>query len=116
MSIVSSYKKEFNLEKRRTESSRIRAKHYNYIPVIVEGSKHIKSLDKRKYLVPNNFTVGQFIYVIRKRLEISPEKAIFIFVGNKIPNVSDQICNLYENDKDEDGFLYMKYTFENTFG
>jgi hypothetical protein len=30
-------------------------------------------------------TVGQFVYVIRKRIKLSSEKAIFIFVKNVLP-------------------------------
>ena len=29
--------------------------------------------------------MGQFIYVIRKRIKLPPERAIFIFVDNVIP-------------------------------
>jgi hypothetical protein len=29
--------------------------------------------------------VGQFVYVIRKRIKLSSEKAIFIFVDNVLP-------------------------------
>jgi len=29
--------------------------------------------------------VGQFVYVIRKRIKVSPEKAIFMFVKNVLP-------------------------------
>lgn len=29
--------------------------------------------------------MGQFVYVIRKRIKLSPEKAIFIFVKNVLP-------------------------------
>lgn len=39
----------------------------------------------RRYLVPADLTVGQFVYVIRKRIKLSPEKAIFIFIDNKLP-------------------------------
>jgi hypothetical protein len=35
--------------------------------------------------VPSDLTVGQFVYVIRKRIKLSPEKAIFIFVKNVLP-------------------------------
>ena len=30
-------------------------------------------------------TVGQFVYVIRKRINIPSDKAIFIFVNNTLP-------------------------------
>lgn len=38
-----------------------------------------------RYLVPADLTVGQFVYVIRKRIKLSSEKAIFIFVKNVLP-------------------------------
>lgn len=38
-----------------------------------------------RYLVPADLTVGQFVYVIRKRIRLSAEKAIFIFVDNVLP-------------------------------
>lgn len=45
----------------------------------------ISTIDKKKYLVPSDLTVGQFVYVIRKRIKLSPEKAIFIFVDDVLP-------------------------------
>ncbi|KAF5729860.1 autophagy-related protein 8f [Tripterygium wilfordii] len=55
--------------------------------VIVEKSERtdIPNIDKKKYLVPADLTVGQFVYVIRKRIKLSAEKAIFIFVDNVLP-------------------------------
>ena len=38
-----------------------------------------------RYLVPADLTVGQFVYVIRKRIKLNAEKAIFIFVHNVLP-------------------------------
>ena len=35
--------------------------------------------------MPADLTVGQFVYVIRKRIKVSPEKAIFMFVKNVLP-------------------------------
>ncbi len=130
-----------------------------------------------RYLVPADLTVGQFVYVIRKRIRVSPEKAIFMFVKNVLPptgapttpqpvmhilfltsratsvssgvisglrmqtlkglphaDASDfhrvyYLCvtcmvlraaalmsDVYEDHKDEDGFLYITYSGENTFG
>ena len=66
---------------------RIREKYPDRIPVIVEkaGRSDIPNIDKKKYLVPGDLTAGQFVYVIRKRIKLSPEKAIFIFVNNILP-------------------------------
>ena len=43
-----------------------------------------------RYLVPGDLTVGQFVYVIRKRIRVSPEKAIFMFVKNVLPPTGEQ--------------------------
>ena len=113
------YKKNNSLEKRSKESENILKKYPNRIPVIVEKSnrcKDINDIDKSKFLVPNDLTMNQFIYVIRKRLKLSAEKALFIFINNKILPNSKTLNEIYQEEKDEDNFLYMNYANENTFG
>ncbi|CAH8326658.1 unnamed protein product [Eruca vesicaria subsp. sativa] len=115
---ISSFKQEHPLEKRQAEASRIRDKYPDRIPVIVERAEKsdVPDIDKKKYLVPADLTVGQFVYVVRKRIKLSPEKAIFIFVKNILPPTAAIMSSVYEEHKDEDGFLYMSYSGENTFG
>jgi GABA(A) receptor-associated protein len=69
----------------------------------------IAAIDKKKYLVPSDLTVGQFCYVIRKRIKLTPEKAIFIFVNEVLPPTAALMSSIYEEHKDEDGFLYITY-------
>eukprot|EP00899_Mesostigma_viride_P020013 jgi/Mesvir1/28012/Mv20201-RA.1 len=116
--VKSSFKQEHPLEKRQTEAARIRDKYPDRIPVIVEKAvkSDIPDIDKKKYLVPADLTVGQFVYVIRKRIKLSPEKAIFIFVNNVLPPTAALMSSIYDSHKDEDGFLYITYSGENTFG
>ncbi|KAG7036126.1 apg-6, partial [Cucurbita argyrosperma subsp. argyrosperma] len=71
----------------------------------LSGAKILTPNDCR-YLVPADLTVGQFVYVIRKRIKLSPEKAIFIFVDNVLPPTGAIMSAIYEEKKDEDGFLY----------
>ena len=73
------YKNDHPYEKRAAEAARIREKYPDRIPVICEREprSNIPPVDKRKYLIPMDLTVGQFVYVIRKRISIPPEKAIF---------------------------------------
>ncbi|KAG6489606.1 hypothetical protein ZIOFF_050886 [Zingiber officinale] len=112
------FKLEHPLERRLAEASRIREKYPDRIPVIVEKAERsdIPDIDKKKYLVPADLTVGQFVYVVRKRIKLSAEKAIFIFVKNSLPPTAAIMSAIYEENKDEDGFLYMTYSGENTFG
>lgn len=99
------------------------------------AQRHFLSSLCIRYLVPADLTVGQFVYVIRKRIKLSPEKAIFIFINNVLPPTGTSIpdnlynfiytsvyilaalmSNIYEERKDADGFLYITYSGENTFG
>jgi len=114
----SNYANKTTFESRSNESKRIRLKYPDRIPIIIErvNDTNTPPIDKTKYLVPNNLTVGELVYVIRKRMKLEPEKAIFFFINETIPNTSLQLSQLYESHKNEDGFLYMKYSSENTFG
>jgi len=107
-----------SLDKRKAESSKIRSKYPDRIPVICEKAEksNIPEIDKKKYLVPSDLTVGQFVYVIRSRIKVDPNTNIFIFVNNVLPPTAALMSALYEEQKDEDGFLYITYSGENTFG
>ena len=111
-------KEKFTLEERISESSKIMSRHTDRVPIVVEAKKNsnLQDLDKHKYLVPKEMTIGQFLYVIRKRLKLKPDQAIFVFVDNKMPSTSELITTLYERSKNEDGFMYILYSGENTFG
>jgi len=115
---VSQFKTAHTFEKRVAEAQRIRSKYPDRIPVICEKAENsdIPDIDKKKYLVPSDLTVGQFVYVIRKRIKLKPEKAIFIFVGNVLPNTAALMSQIYEEQADQDGFLYVTYSGESTFG
>eukprot|EP01025_Chloroclados_australasicus_P004512 TRINITY_DN11123_c0_g1_i1.p2 TRINITY_DN11123_c0_g1~~TRINITY_DN11123_c0_g1_i1.p2 ORF type:complete len:124 (-),score=18.22 TRINITY_DN11123_c0_g1_i1:260-631(-) len=114
----SAFKDDHPFEKRQQEAARIREKYPDRIPVIVEKAEKsdIPEIDKKKYLVPADLTVGQFVYVVRKRIKLSPEKAIFLFVKDVLPPTAALMSTIYEEKKDEDGFLYITYSGENTFG
>ncbi|KAI5905722.1 Autophagy-related protein 8 [Candida parapsilosis] len=102
----------------QAEAARIAQRFKDRVPVICEKVENsdIPEIDKRKYLVPVDLTVGQFVYVIRKRIKLPSEKAIFIFVNDILPPTAALISTIYEEHKDEDGFLYVLYSGENTFG
>ena len=114
-----SYKDEFSFEKRLDESTKVKNKHSDRIPCIVEKCHKchkISSIDKKKFLVPNDLTMGQFIYIIRKRINLKPDEALFVLVNNTLQPSSITISEVYETQADKDGFLYVVYSSENTFG
>ena len=116
---MESFKKKFNLEERKAESVRILEKYPERIPVIVERSHNctnVQAIDRNKYLVPIDITMGQFMHVIRSRIKLDASQAIYLFINNGLPPSSELISKIYQDNKSEDGFLYITYAGESTFG
>lgn len=116
------FKKRESFEQRLQASEQIMTRHTDRIPAIVFtdeswNRESLPPLDKNKFLVPKDLTIGQFVYVIRKRIKLAPEKAMFLFVGNNaLPPTSALMSTVYENHKDEDGYIYFICCGESTFG
>ncbi|CAI9778831.1 unnamed protein product [Fraxinus pennsylvanica] len=112
------FKEQFSFEERLEESKEIIAKYPDRVPVVVErySKTDLPEMEKKKYLVPRDMSVGQFIYVLSGRLHLAPGKALFVFVNNTLPQTSSLMETMYDSSKDEDGFLYMCYSSEKTFG
>ncbi len=104
------------------EGHKIREKFPLRVPVYITRAKNnntahaLPEIQKNKYLVPSDLTVGQFIYIIRKQLQVKPEMAIFVFVNNNLPTTGMLMKELYAQYADSDGLLRMQYTSESTFG
>ena len=101
------------------KSQVILEKYPDRVPLIVQPSKNDRDaypIDKSKYITPRDLTLMQFQQIIRKRIKFPPEKAIFMFINNKIYPITSDIGTIYDTNKDPDGFLYVTYCQENTFG
>jgi len=107
-----------DFEKNISESNRLINKYPDRIPVIVGKAKGciLNNIDKTRFLVPRELTIGQFITIIRKRIKLEPDKAIFIFINNILPPTGFRIGSVYEEMKHGDGFLYIYYNGESIFG
>lgn len=113
------FKKLNSFETRSNECQRILAKYKNKIPVIAQAipNTNIQPMKNNKFLVPGDINIGQFIYVIRKRLVLDSSQAIYIFdEKNQLPPINATLRSQYEENKNEDGFLYYFYGGESTFG
>ena len=89
-------------------------------PIFVYRSKTDKVLPlitKNKFLVPNNMTLGQFLVIIRNKIDIDAKISIFLFVNDRnLPCYSNTIENIYDEFKNKDNMLVITYSGENTFG
>ena len=83
------------------------------VPVIV-GKKN--SPDKHKYMVPKGITMAQFMCMLRTRIKLTSDKAIFVFIDNTLVPNSELMETLYARHVHTDGILYMTYASESTFG
>ncbi|KAI8917418.1 ubiquitin-related domain-containing protein [Entophlyctis helioformis] len=116
------FKQEHPLERRVAEAQRILANFPDRIPIIVErsrswSSQSLPTMEKKKFLCPGDISVGQFQSVIRKRLDLEPEKGLFLTVSGKfLPPSSSLLSQIYASHRDEDGFLYVVYATESVFG
>ena len=116
---IQPFKEEKSFDLREKEAKRVRTKYPDLVPVICERVKNseLPNTMRRKYLVPQSLTMGQFMYVLRRRINLDSNRAMFLFLeGNTLAPTAELVSSLYETHKDEDGFLYMEYSGENTFG
>nr|XP_027784262.1 microtubule-associated proteins 1A/1B light chain 3C [Marmota flaviventris] len=114
------FKQRKNLATRQQEVAGIRAKFPNKIPVIVERyprEQFLPLLDKTKFLVPQELTVTQFLSLIRSRMVLRATEAFYLLVNNKsLVSMNVTMAEIYRDYKDEDGFVYMTYASQETFG
>ena len=116
---MNKFKKLHSLEKRKEESKRVLEKYEDRIPLIIVKDKNsqLPDIDKYKFLAPHDLTLGQFMYVVRKRIELDESQALFFFINETVMvNTSQNMISIYSSYKDEDGFLYISYCGENVFG
>ena len=103
---------------RITESEKLRNKYPERYPIVIGRGENCRLNDtsKFKFIVPGELSVGQFVYVLRKHIELTPEQAIFLMFNNCLTPTSSLISDIYEEHRSTDGFLYAIYTGENVFG
>lgn len=108
----------FGIDERLKQYQKVMETHPNKIPVILEkaATAEVPDVDRNKYLLPREFTVANFLDVIRKRTNLGKEQSIFIYVNGTVPASNAMFGSIYEQHKDADGFLYIVYTGESSFG
>lgn len=117
--LLTKYQETVPLEQRIVESNRVRERHPDRVPVICEkiASCKFPPMEKSKFLVPADLTVGQFIHMVSSRIQVTAYKSVFLFTAtDSMPSNSTMMHEVYSKHQSEDGFLYLWYHDQETFG
>lgn len=114
------FKQRRSFSARAKESAKMRTKYPSKVPVIIERYSREKNLpifDKTKLLISEGISMSQFSTVVRERMDLSPMQCLY-FIANKNTLVSMTMTmgEIYDSEKDKDGFLYLTYASQEVFG
>lgn len=111
------FKMKHSIKKRLEDSRNLLYKYPDRIPVIYEKLEYNKvDIIPSKLLIPRTMTIAQINTILRVKTKLSNDQSIFLFVQQDILCPNCVIEEVYHHYKDDDGFLYIQYTTENTFG
>ena len=114
---MTTFQAKYTKEERRLEASRVRERYPDRLPLIVEAVSRELQLSKSKYLVPKDMAFGELVFAVRKRMTLSADKALYFFIGNMLVPTTWTVGELYaKHVNEEDGFMYITFAAENTFG
>jgi microtubule-associated protein 1 light chain len=110
-----------SFNERKKKCNLLLSKYPDKIPVILEKSKvdkYLPKIDKSKLLVSQDMTVSNIIKLLKSNLKINENTSIYIIIAKKNVMVSgsQSIFSIYQEHKNDDGFLYLEYCTENVFG
>jgi len=108
------YKKTY--QERIKESTYLLEKYPNRVPIIIIPGKNITEKKEFKFLVPENLSLIQLVYLMKEKMNHTSYDSIYFCIDNIILNSTEKIYNLKRKYKSKDGFLYIYYVKENTFG
>lgn len=108
------------LEERKEKLDKLLNRNPNKIPIIFEKHKDSKLKVENgdaKFISTKNIKLAEFTKQLRDMWKLKEDTSLFFSCGSKAvlkPDIS--IGDLHEQNKDEDGYLYIQYREVETFG
>lgn len=83
-----------------------------------DPTSNLPQIDKKKYMVPMNMTLGAFIVTFRRKIKLSSYQSLFISIKDTsiTPAAATPLSELFNKYHSDDGCLYLTYHSENAFG
>ena len=139
------YKDRVSFEDRVKEAEDTKSRYPNKVPLIIErhkSEKYLPEMDKVnnrrhrdfdlsltfcflqiKWLVPQEMSLAQLSGVIKQRLEIPPQadQQLFLLIqspdlGPSLPSLLTSLSSLHSSHSNTDGFLYLHYSSQESYG
>jgi GABA(A) receptor-associated protein len=111
------FKKKYNKVEREIQSYNIKRRYPFKIPVICYTiDNYAPKLNRYKFLLDLDMTLINFMYFIRKMIKLDDTISIYLLINNNLCPSSELFTSLYNKYKEDDGFLYITYACESTFG
>lgn len=112
---------------RLAKAQQLRQKYPDRVPIILDrANATTPKPTSHRFLVPTHIqgdtnqltTVGHFLRIVRSHVpSLTADQAIYVFVNNStLPVLSAPLNQLYTEHQEKDGFLYLTFSTESTFG
>ena len=103
------------------DDTTILEKYPDRIPIIMKpGDRYVWRLRTNKFLVPRDLTVSEFVYMIRRKMTLKPEQALYMSLEDgrmiQCSQLMSQLYDAHKNEDDKQRGLIILYFTENTFG
>jgi len=99
------------------EIAKVQAKFPTRVIVLVNAHRELDPpLQKYKFLVPPELAFCSLAALVRKRMELHPQDALYFFSGNKMLPMHHTMRQIRRDHADRSGVVRIVYSSENTFG
>jgi len=114
------YKEENTFKKRKEVSAQKRKDQPLWIPVVIQRTDpdgfQAGAMAFKPILTEATSNYRKFIDYVRDKFKLPDTETLYFFVNGIIPHLQDSMISLYEQHKDDDGFLYVAVANENVPG
>jgi GABA(A) receptor-associated protein len=115
------FRAKYGFVERLNESQRILEKEPSRKPVIIEKAntcpRKISELKKHKFLFDKDLKISQMMILVRELIKLDVREPIILMTDdNYLPSISSTVEKLYDEHKNDDGFLYVTYSTQEMYG